>query len=403
MPYGIVITASDFSPDWKVGPEWNLIHWNVASGIPEPARLAGVEYLIVVSPFVSHPQASELGGALRLFANSGTTVVSLYPGKVEGADHLLFDQLLPDGSGLGQFIPLVPTPALDPVFSDYLTAYGRSGTYLNSPAEGTVALGGTPDRVAAFAEPVGQGRIYVLPYFVGDFTVSYNAVVGSVLRAVEGHQTGSKITFPQYVEDLLLPGEEDLSRRIEKLQIEVEEAKAKATHLRNFRHLLGHASGSTLESLIVEALNLVLEDTEVSVEDREDTGVEDFWLVAPEGDIALAEAKGIGGHVKRQNVNQVDDHRDQHDLKPEELPGLLVVNVFRNTDGTDAEQRSLPVSPDVLAHARRNNVLILRTRDLFFLLYQRLGGAGVGQTLLDSLMGGGGWLEASKDSCELHT
>jgi hypothetical protein len=393
MPNGVVITASGFSPEWDVGPEWKLAHWDIAEGIPEPARLAGLDNVVAVGPFPSNPQASELGGALRLFADSGTTVAFLYPGNVEGPDKVLFDQLLPDNPGLGHFAPPAPAPALEPVFNEYLTAYGRSGTYLASLTETTAPLGGAPDRVAAFVQIDDHGSIYVLPYFVGDFTASYNAVIGSVLRAIAGHGSGSDDALPQYVEGLLLPGEEEVLKRVATLQTKTEEAEVEAARLRNFRHLLGNASGSVLEALIIEALNLVLEDTDLTAEDREDVGAEDFWLVDRDGDIALAEAKGIGGHVRRQNVNQVDDHRDQYDLKPEEMPGLLVINVFRNTDGADAEQRSLPVSPDVVAHARRNNVLILRTRDLFFLLHQRLGGASVGQVLVGCLKSGAAGLK----------
>lgn len=403
MPNGIVITARGFTPEWKIGPEWHLVHWNIAEGVPEPTRLAGVDYVLAVSPFPQLSLASELGGALRLFAESGSTVVFLYPGQLEGVDQALFDQLLPNNPGLRSFIPPAPAPALEPAFGDYLTAYGRSGVYLAALPEDTAPLGGKQNRVAAFSQPADTGSIYVLPYFVGDFTASYNAVVGSLLRAIEAHRSGSDDALPQYVDDLLLPGENEALERAAELRTETQKADAEASRFRSFRHLLGSASGSALEALIIEALNLVLEGTDATAEDREDTGAEDFWLVGPDGDIALAEAKGIGGHIRRQNVNQVDDHRDQHDLEPEEMPGLLVVNVFRNTDGDDASQRSLPVSPDVVDHSRRNNVLVLRTRDLFYLLHRRLEGNRVGQEFLDALKGGGGWLEADADGTELHT
>jgi hypothetical protein len=207
---------------------------------------------------------------------------------------------------------------------------------------------------------------------------------------------------PEYLEDIRLPGEQEVLDSIDSLRNEIAEKEEAASRLRRFRKLIGTASGTTLENLIIDALNVILDASDLSAEDREDVGAEDFWIIDSKGDVALAESKGIGAHVRRTNINQVDDHRDAHDLKTDDTPGLLIVNVFRNSDGEEAPKRSLPVSPDVVAHAARNNVLVLRTVDLFNLLHRRLNGADAAAEFTKGLKAGGGWLEVATESSELH-
>jgi hypothetical protein len=130
--------------------------------------------------------------------------------------------------------------------------------------------------------------------------------------------------------------------------------------------------------------------------------VEDFWIVGPEGDFALAEAKGIGSHVRRQDVSQVEMHRAElhadEDAPPP--PGLLIINVHRGSD--DLGKRRMPVHPNVASHAARHDVLILRGVDLYALLGRTLAGESVGAELVEMLNSGGGWLEVSDSGLMLH-
>jgi hypothetical protein len=128
--------------------------------------------------------------------------------------------------------------------------------------------------------------------------------------------------------------------------------------------------------------------------------VEDFWIVGPDGDAALAEVKGINTNVRREDVNQVDNHREVIG-RPQEFPGLLVVNIFRGHSGLD--QRELAISGQTLSRAANSNVLILRTRDLYNLLIRKLDGADAGQELMDALDTGGGWLAVTHDSASVRT
>lgn len=130
-----------------------------------------------------------------------------------------------------------------------------------------------------------------------------------------------------------------------------------------------------------------------------DDRVEDFWIVGPEGDLALAEAKGTNTHVLLDDVNQVDSHRERAG-QPPELPGLLVSNIFRKRANLEDRQQDVP--EHAVARASGSNVLVLRTIDLYKLVGRKLGGHDAARELLDALKAGGGWLEVNDDGLRLH-
>lgn len=175
----------------------------------------------------------------------------------------------------------------------------------------------------------------------------------------------------------------------------------KAASLSKFRLLVGPLSGDAFEQLVIEALNIVFDGTDHRAEDREDLRAEDFWILKGDLDSALAEAKGVGRHVRREDVNQVDNHRAELERDVEQLPGLLVVNIFRGDDSL--ERRELPVNDGVVRHAVRQNVLILRGIDLYWLLSQKLAGQPVGDDLVNALHSVGGWLMVNDEKVELRT
>ena len=101
---------------------------------------------------------------------------------------------------------------------------------------------------------------------------------------------------------------------------------------------------------------------------REESFREDMALVDSEGhQIALIEVKGTtGGGVQREQVNQADSHRERAGL-PGDFPSLLIINTNINK-AASMEDKDQPVAQEQVEHAARNNVLIIRTIDLLFLI-----------------------------------
>jgi hypothetical protein len=389
-----------FNADTDLGSDWEAVALSpLTRGVPSPDRVAQADFVVVLGSLGSDDRATQLGGALRLAVQAGTVAVCIFPVHLARSDYLLVEQVVePLGSFLSGDRRRVDTG--HPAFADYFGAYGMSGSQFTRVPPDAEVLGRISGEPAAVCQPVGRGALYVLPYHVADMGDSHNHLLRSVLAAVVSHREHDEAALPSFLDDVRLAGEDELLDRIDGLERDLEEERRQANRLRGYRHLIGRATGDHLESLVIETLNVVLDGTGVWAEDREDVGAEDFWLVGDGGDVALAEAKGIRTHVNRPAVNQVDNHRAHHGSAVEDLPGLLVVNVLRQSD--DLAERQAPVSDDVVGHAVRQNVLILRTWDLFMLLSRKLAGEDTGSILTEAVQAGGGWLEVGETSHELH-
>jgi hypothetical protein len=392
-----------WSPDVpKLGSGEVFVGSPSAGGIPSLEEATGAQLVIVLGPLVSAPHADQLAGVLRIAVRDhGTVVVLAYPGDLtSGADALLIDALTGVGIQAQRPVRERISPSA-PAFARYFELYGRTHVQFNRP-DHALTLGELDGEQCAFALAAGAGAIYVLPYTVANLEASHARLVQDLVEAVRAHRGGADEPLPDFLADLRLPGENVVLEEIEQLSSRLKELRTQAGRLERYRHLIGRLSGDPFEKLVIDSLNVVLDATDHHAEDREDVGAEDFWIVAPGGDHALAEAKGIGSHVRRRDVSQVEMHRAQiQGEEDDELPGLLVVNIFRSTG--ELKRRQLPVSDDIARHAARLNVLILRGWDLYQLVARALTDPETGRQFLAQLSAGGGWLEVTAEALSLHT
>jgi hypothetical protein len=370
-------------------------------GVPSTEAVVDAELVIVWGPFGDSNRTKQIAGVLGLAAERGPTIVVMYPGTLS-QEFEIVDQLLRVRRSDVEDQPVRP---VHPAFREYLSVFGRSSQAFTDPTAEAEVLGDVivtetapPNRApAAMCRTLGEGgAVYVLPYLLagaGDF-------VPKLLQALRNHRSGAGGGVPGYLSDLRLGTEAELLANIELAKTDLEGLQKEADRLARFRLLVGPLSGDAFEALAIEALNEVFEGTTYEAEDREDLRVEDFWVVADGEDQALGEAKGQGSHIGRGDVNQVDNHRAEQNRQVEELPGLLVVNIFRGDESL--EKRLLPVSEDVVRHAVRQNVLVLRSIDLYRLLSRKFSGEQVGDTLVDALNAGGGWLMVEDEAVELR-
>jgi hypothetical protein len=129
----------------------------------------------------------------------------------------------------------------------------------------------------------------------------------------------------------------------------------------------------------IEAIEDFKEDTQVLSDDRSKV-------------IMLCEIKGVNRGVKREHINQADNHRERANL-PEEFPTLLIVNAGIKSARTLAE-KDLPIDQEQIRHAVRSHVLILRTIDLLYLARLQAAGRVSKDEVRDLLLTKTGWLKA---------
>jgi hypothetical protein len=297
-----------------------------------------------------------------------------------------------------------PSEDQHPEFAEYFAVFGRSSVMLIDFGEGEVL--GSIRHPSDEAQPTsvclhrGRGLVYVIPYRLAGGQAHF---LRWLFEAVESHRRGAADVVPPFLSSLRLPGEDDVLEDIARAESDLSSLRARATEFERFRLLLGpRGTGAALESLVIESLNTIFVDTPYRAEDRDDVGVEDFWIVGPNGDFALAEVKGQNTHVRRDDVNQVDSHREALGDRAQGLPGLLIVNIFRGQ--SSIEQRLLPVPDQISSRAASSEVLVLRTADLYNLVGVKLRGGDASADFVNALGSGGGWLEVRDDgTVEVHS
>jgi len=109
--------------------------------------------------------------------------------------------------------------------------------------------------------------------------------------------------------------------------------------------------------------------------------------------IALAEIKGTKAGIKRDHINQVDSHRERAGLSPS-VPGFLIINNEMSVAGVQ-ERFETTVPGEQIDHAKRQNVLIIRTIDLLYLIRQFEDRPDRQAKFLEIIASGGGWLRVT--------
>jgi hypothetical protein len=373
--------------------------WTVAGvdadQVPHQANLEEADYILILGQGGGADWANQVAGAIRRHIERGAVLVVGYEVFIEGAVELVLQRFGIDADRLAEYAPV---EAVEEPFAEYFDFFGRSGSevgHANLEVLGRASSATVGEFVPSVAGTQGAGAIYVVPYYFGGAQQDFMRLL---LGAVESHRRDAGDTIPPFLADLRLPGEADLLDEIESARTNLRELTKRAERLGRYRLLMGtRGTGQALEDLVIEALNEVLADTDYHAEDREDVGVEDFWIVGPDGDFALAEVKGTNANVKRQDVNQVDNHREMAGKDPG-FPGLLVSNTFRGHANLADRQQDVP--EHAIIRATGSNVLILRAFDLYNLVGRKLAGKDAGRELLDALGAGGGWLVMDGDEVQ---
>jgi hypothetical protein len=346
--------------------------------------------------------AIRLAGTIQLAQERyGTKLVFAYPKHLWDADRAFLNKLgiwLPSG-GAERFIE-----STDEAFNAYFTEYSvGSDEWTDYELQnGADVLGKMGYDPAAFRTRGESNVVYVVPYNLPK-QARADALFNSLHSAVATREHATPDRVPEFLASVTLGEHEKQIREDAELAARTLKEKMDEVHaLERWRHLIGRASGPLLVELVVAAFNGILEASGCHAEQREEKYVEDFWIVGADGkDIALSEAKGQGGGIARENVSQVDSHREQLQM-PDEFPGLLVVNTFRNTD--NLARKSDDVAPNVITRAVQQNVVVMRSLDLYNLLGMQLDGEDAATPLLEALRAPhGGWLRVADGTVEFRS
>lgn len=184
--------------------------------------------------------------------------------------------------------------------------------------------------------------------------------------------------------------EPSLEQRRQALADDVASVDASIARLQRFKRVLTSSDDALVDAVagvLVDGFRLRVDDTD---DHREDLKV----LTATGDAIALVEVKGASGSVKRENVNQADNHRERANL-PATFPTVLIMNTHARETSIERKDRAVP--EEQVQHAARMNILVLRTLDLLRLLSLNWKGGLSTDKLAEILKGPGGWLRVQAD------
>ncbi len=278
-------------------------------------------------------------------------------------------------------------------FGPYIKRWGIARTYFELDDGGRV-LAKAGDAVVGFER---GARLFVLPFDSSTNSVEESrAIAQSLASAVIDYRRKVLVELPAWVSEFQFFGEQKLRDELSVLQ----EREIQVTSgLRSWeeRKIIIVNSGTALKDALVE----ILKNFFMAQVDPLDEGREDFKILAAETVVAVGEAKGTNAGIKREHVNQVDSHRERLGLT-DVVPGLLLINNQMDVSGITRRQAT-QVSPEQVRHARRMNILIVRTIDLLYLMRHLEDDAGRGAKLLALIRGGGGWLAADPSGYRIVT
>jgi hypothetical protein len=197
--------------------------------------------------------------------------------------------------------------------------------------------------------------------------------------------------LPSWIAEFAFAEEEELDSERIALEARMTEIAQRKDQLAKYKSVLALSSHALVASVV-----RVFEDGFGVPVDMKEELREDFKLLDDKAQpFCLCEVKGTNKGVKREYINQADSHRERSAFD-EKFPTLLIINTHMK-NARSVAQKDQEIAHEQILHARKMNILMLRTIDLLRLLRLYLNG----QIKLDEVkslaMSNSGWLKVSEN------
>lgn len=231
--------------------------------------------------------------------------------------------------------------------------------------------------VAAITD-VGRGQVAVLPVGITHNTIEHFAALVEAIPPAED--------YPDYLDALEVPGEEQLRVELAVLRERKTQLEAELEAVRGLKRIL-YVGKFDLEGAVVDFLT-----AQLRIPARHVSGIaEDFWLTEDDHDWAIGEVKSYEtGNVDKGAVGQLWTHRREAGRR-EDFPALLIANTHYKR--SSLKEREEDIHPDVARRAREDHVLVARTLDLFRMRQS----PQARDAFLETLRHRGGWFRVGPD------
>jgi hypothetical protein len=271
-------------------------------------------------------------------------------------------------------------------FNEYIKRWGIAKTILRPPFGNadykTLAKIGNSEVGLEFS-----GFVFFLPFHTTRLDASEGeALLVELSRSIIDYLQKRKIEIPEWVDEFCFERENFLRNELDELLKRQASLQNELLTWHKYKGILVQ-SGEMLKDAIV----FILEDFfKLNVTDVEDFKEDALIRDDNENVIAVIEIKGTKGGVKRNHINQIDSHRERNELNPS-IPGVLIINDHMDLKGI-SNRLDKTVAEEQILHAKRMNVLIMRTIDLLHAMKILEGYSLPKEKFLNLINQGGGLL-----------
>lgn len=241
-----------------------------------------------------------------------------------------------------------------------------------------------------------QKKIFFIPAHILDVSNDKAFEIASELSEdINDYITKRQLEVPVWLSEISFSQEKLLSKNLYNIHKKEVELTQELNQFRIYKAILT-TSGDILHGLISKILR---EYFSVNI-DSSDDYKEDIKVLDKNNEIAaFIEVKGTKKGIKREYINQVDSHKERAEV-PCETPGILIINNEMSVEGFENRMNTIIASEQII-HAKKNNILIVRTIDLLNLMILLEKNPGKKEIFLDIVLNNSGWLKVESNKYDI--
>jgi len=233
-------------------------------------------------------------------------------------------------------------------------------------------------------------RVFFLPARIPNNHADALQIAACAVDCVLKYRQRISDELPDWVSEFAFPTETTFRNKAKDLESQLYETYNQIEELEKLKGILCYQSDP-----LVKAVCKILRDIfELRLDDRDEC-IEDIKILGDDDEVlAMVEVKGVTRNFAREDINQVDSHRERRGLSSDS-PGILIMNTMRNANSLGA--KDVRPHPDIIKKAVGDNVLMIRTMDLLRYINAIQNGKATADGFRKTVLSEGGWLEVSAE------
>jgi hypothetical protein len=328
-------------------------------------------------------------------------------------DDLLFKQVLSSNSI--QFIKSINHISQMKVhrseFSDFLNRYGTAfGIFSRDKSFDSVICTTSQVHVSAllFQEDIlmhkndgyilgftlkkDLGLLTFLPFYISSARYNYekksDEILSKLIASLDTHRKNIVSEQPNWTNEVKNKLEVDLEEKIRAANVKLE-PKLNLLKRQCYLKSILWTKYDELRDACVKAFE------EIGIKAIEnDIGIEDFYLQSnSSSNICICEAKGKDNDLLLGDLSKFEINRERAG-ENESFPSLLIANTHNKAN--TLEEKDRPIPSNVIEKAKRDNILIMRSLDLFRLIGMFQEKKINTKEILKMILGSQGWVQVEE-------